>query len=139
VFYLAKKQAPHNQNSSFSKVDEYIYIRTVHSCISCSFVASRITKMFSLRADSCCCCFSFSSDSFSPGTSLAKTAKRGRREKASGETSLHKQPDILVIAVRGHMLWWMQLVHLQHSSVYLASRTWTYASCCFHLRGAEHV
>lgn len=44
---------------------------TVHSCISCSFVASLITRMFSLRADSCCCCFSFSSDSLRPVTSLA--------------------------------------------------------------------
>ena len=47
-------------------------ILTVHSCISCSLVASLMTRMFSLRADSCCCCFSFSSESFSPGTSLAE-------------------------------------------------------------------
>ena len=53
----------------------------MHSCISCSLVASRMTKMFSLRADSCCCCLSFSSDSFRPVTSLAKTWKRGRESK----------------------------------------------------------
>lgn len=60
----------------------------MHSCISCSLVASRMTRMFSLRADSCCCCLSFSSDSFSPVTSLAKTVKRGRKERASEEISL---------------------------------------------------
>ena len=32
-----------------------------------------MTRMFSLRADSCCCCFSFSSDSFRPVTSFAGT------------------------------------------------------------------
>lgn len=40
----------------------YIYL-TRSSCISCSFVASRITSTFSRRVDSCCCNFSFSSDS----------------------------------------------------------------------------
>lgn len=51
---------------------------TVHSCISCSLVASRMTRMFSLLADSCCCCFSFSSDSFRPVRSLAAAPPQGK-------------------------------------------------------------
>lgn len=120
----------------------------MHSCISCSLVASRMTRMFSLRADSCCCCLSFSSDSFSPVTSLAKTVKRGRKESASEEISLSQAAkcsdyscwDMLAGEI---MFYWiifmLQQMYLQHRSAYFASRTWTYASCCFHLRGAEHV
>lgn len=65
---------------------------TVHSCISCSLVASRMTKMFSLRADSCCCCFSFSSDSFSPVTSFARMDEKkcpGIRRKILSKAVTH--------------------------------------------------
>lgn len=48
-----------------------------------------MTRMFSLRADSCCCCLSFSSDSFSPVMSLAEvaTAKWKHKGNASEEMS----------------------------------------------------
>lgn len=62
------------------------WIRTVHSCISCSLVASLMTRMFSLRADSCCCCLSFSSDSFSPDMSLAEAVmSRNTRQCIRGD------------------------------------------------------
>lgn len=77
------KLKSHSHNQNIKKAEELIH--TVHSCISCSLVASRMTKMFSLRADSCCCCLSFSSDSFRPVTSLAKPMKRGRKANASKE------------------------------------------------------
>lgn len=70
-------------------------IHTVHSCISCSLVASLMTRMFSLRADSCCCCLSFSSDSFSPVMSLAETVEEWKerqciREDTHFNISLHQ-------------------------------------------------
>ena len=104
---------------------------TSRSCISCSFVASLITKTFSRLVDSCCCCFNFSPVSKSPASS-----SRQKKKKENRWILAHKM--ILSSWAQKPVLTWINfLVNQPTTQCYeneiIISRRWKFLCTYFYL------